>query len=92
MVSVYNGLHRIANVVDAPPDGLRVGVAITDGVGIINPEEAALGDHQVRVAVKLQEWRKFAEAVADGTVVEDAAAGRQIIGKQQLQIGKPRRK
>jgi len=71
---------------------LRVGVAIADGVSIVDPEKAALEDHQVRVAVKVQERRNFAEPLADTAVVEDAAIGRQIIGKQELHVGKPRGK
>ena len=55
MVGIQYGLHRIANVVDSAAERLRVGIPIAHGVGIGDPEESALRDHDVRIAVEVQE-------------------------------------
>ena len=83
VVGVDDHLDAVADVVDAA-GALRVGIAIAGRVGVLDPEQPALVDRQVRIGVVVEERRDQADALGDAAVIEDAALGGQIVRQQRL--------
>ena len=83
VVGVDHDLDAVADVVDVA-GALGVRVAVAGRVGVLDPEQPALIDRQVRVAVVFEERRDQPDAIGDAAVIEDPALARQVVGEQRL--------
>ncbi len=88
VVGVHHDLDAVAHVVDVAVP-CRVRVAVGRGVGVHYPEEPAVGEHQVGIAVVAEERRDPSHAGGDLTGEEQPAVPADVGGQQQLGVPKP---
>ena len=86
VVGVQHHLHAVADVVERLFVGLRVRVAVAHGVGVLYPEELAVGRHQVRVVVEEQERGDGGYPLLDLPAVLNAAVRRDFPGDQDVDV------
>ena len=87
VIGVHHHLHRVADIVGAVAVvGLGIGVVSGGGVGVEDPEQALVGDHDVGVVVVGQERRDLLHAVFDVAVDDDAGIPGDIGGDQDLDV------
>ena len=87
VVGVDHRLDRVAHVVVTHAVRLRVGVAVGDRVGVLDPVEAAvLADDDVGVGVELEEGREFVDALLDQASEEDAAVAVNGAGDEDVGV------
>ena len=90
VIHVYDDLYRVADVIAALRHAarlrLRVGVAIRDGIGVLNPIEFAVAHYGIRVLVEQQEWRDLRHAFLDAPPDLNFALWREIRGEQNIDV------
>ena len=102
VVRVGDDLHAVADVVeitvrDAGAAGhqrveaLAVGVAISDGVCVVDPPELAVRDDEIRILVVLEERRDELLALGDVAVEQDAAGGLDLVAEEQVGLAEAQR-
>ena len=57
---------------------------VTCGVGVVDPPELAVRDHQVGIAVVRQEWRDELLALGDAAVEQETAVGADLVRHEKV--------
>ena len=91
-IEVNRRLDAVADVVDVAPLR-RIGVreVVARGVAVHDVAQPAIfTNHEVRVGVPCDEWRKGRDALAHGSAPEQLALGRNLVADQQVQVAESR--
>ena len=90
VIHVHDDLYRVADVIATlcrtARQRLRVGVAIRDGIGVLNPIKFAVAHYSIRVLVEQQEWRDLRHAFLDTPPDLNSALWREIRGEQNIHV------
>ena len=86
VVRVHHDFHRVADVIELLVMRLGEGVAVGVGVGVLDPEETLLGDHNVGILVQKNERRDGFDALDDVAPEEDAALVVGFGGEEDIPI------
>ncbi len=86
LVGVDHDLDRVADVADAALGRLGIGKALAGRVGVLDPDQTAVVDHQVGVAIEGQERRDLADPVLDLAPELDAAVVMDVVGDQEIDV------
>ncbi len=81
MISIDDNLDGVANIVDRTARR-RVGVAISNGIGILDPEKPSIMDDDIGVAVVRKEGSNFADTGLDIPIKKDPAVVAQLTGDE----------
>src|SRR5262249_45572730 len=68
----YN-LHRVTNVTEFIVGWLGIGKSVSDGIGILYPEQSPLVDNKIRIAIQFQEGCTPRNTLLDRSPQLDAA-------------------
>ncbi len=85
VVGVHNDFDAVAKVVDAPRGGC-IGVAIGRRVGVQNPEEPTLVDHDVGIGIKGEEGRDGLRPFNDAATQQDPRVVRNRPAEEHVAI------
>jgi hypothetical protein len=86
LIGVDDDLDRVADVADPGLGRLGIREALGRGVGVLDPDQAAPVEHEVRVAIEHEERRDLADPVLDLAPELNPAVGAQVVRDQKVDV------